>query len=819
MRFPFFPFLPLLWAVNPLAALAQTPAGPVYALDASAPTPPVRTGQLKLGGTNAQGHRLDVNNTYISQDGRPIIPVTGEFHFSRYPEAYWEESIKKMKAGGISMIATYVFWNIHEEVEGKFNWTGNRNLRKFVELCAKNDMPVVIRIGPFCHGEIRNGGFPDWLLGRPFTVRSNDPGYLAYVEKLYQQIGQQLTGLYFKDGGPLVATQIENEYQHSASPWTPSYPGQPMDWTTAERDLALTQSGVGVSAKENPYADLGNDHMRVLKALAQQAGINTPLYTATGWGNAAIIPHESLPVTSAYAYPSWTATPQPSPMYLYADMHKTPDYAPVRYQPEDYPAFAAELGAGIMTTYTRRPVVPAKSLDALINRCLGGGSNGIGYYMYHGGTTPVGEHVLFSDEAYAYPKLSYDFQAPIGEYGQLRPSFHRLKLLHFFTAAFGDVLAPMTTVLPANQATLKPTDAQALRYAVRVQGNAGFLFVNNFQDHAAMRDKNDLRVRIKTASGEVLIPEQGGFALKNEESAIFPFNFDVNGATLTYATAQLLTKAPAGAAPYYVFYAAEGGAPEFSFAKGNGVSIKAGPGTSVAQNDRRWLVKCPAGSPAAQFTVTTASGTTTVLVLSKQQALKAWLVPLGGQPRLVFSEALVLPDGPKLELFSAGQSTFNLEVFPRLATKPTLDHGRVSLTKGNPLFSTYTVTLPEVKLTAQTQRIGEKKLVVTLPEKPAGVQDVFLNLSYVGDTGMGFINGQLVADEFYKGQPWQLGLRQFWGQPGASEMLFYFRPLYQGAPFLVDLDPATLPDLTKTKSVVRVQGATLTPEYKVTASF
>ena len=165
---------------------------------------------------------------------------------------------------------------------------------------------------------------------------------------------------------------------------------------------------------------------------------------------------------------------------------------------------------------------------------------------------------------------------------------------------------------------------------------------------------------------------------------------------------------------------------------------------------------------------------TTVLVLSKAQALKAWLVPLGGQQRVLFSDALVLPEGNSMRLLSDGQPTFNLEIFPKLTARPTLDHGRVQVSQGSPLFSTYTVTLPEVKLPAQTRRVGEKKLVLTLPAKPAGVSDIFLTLPYVADTGMGFINGELVADDFYKGQPWQLGLKQFLGCPrraGAALLL------------------------------------------------
>ena len=282
--------------------------------------------------------------------------------------------------------------------------------------------------------------------------------------------------------------------------------------------------------------------MKILKSLAVKAGMDVPLYTATGWGNAAIIPNESIPVTAAYAYPFWTPKRDYSPFFLYKDMHRVPDYSPVRYKPEDYPAFAAELGSGIMTIYSRRPVAVHQSFDAMINRCLGSGANGVGYYMYHGGTTPRGLGGFMSDEAYGLPKTSYDFQAPIGEYGQVREGFHRLKLLHFFVKDFGDVLAPMATVLPPNASSLKPDNITDLRYAVRVKGNSGFVFLNNFQDDTTMQDQSNVQIKVKTSRGDVLIPEAGGFDVRSGENVIFPFNFNLNGSHLNYATAQLLMK-------------------------------------------------------------------------------------------------------------------------------------------------------------------------------------------------------------------------------------------------------------------------------------
>lgn len=788
-----------------------------YEIDADVAPMKIYSDHLKLGGSNPKGETISVNNHFLSKNGKPFIPITGEFHYCRYPNRYWDESIKKMKAGGITIIATYVFWNIHEENEGKFRWDGDRDLKKFINLCAANNMYALVRIGPFCHGEIRNGGLPDWLLGKPLMIRSNDPAYLSYVERLYNQIGAQLKGACFKDGGPVIGIQLENEYQHAAAPWGLTYPGQPNDMTAAERDLPLTQAGVGISETKNPYTDLGNDHMKILKSLAVKAGMDVPVYTATGWGNAAVVTNESIPVTAAYAYPFWSAHKDISPFFLYKDMHRDPDYSPVRYKPEDYPAFPAELGSGIMTVYTRRPIVEQKSFDAMINRCLGSGANGLGYYMYHGGSTPRGEHYYFSDEAGGLPKISYDFQAPIGEFGQVCEGFQRLKLINWFAQEFGDVLAPMATVLPENAPTLKPENVTDLRYAVRIKGNSGFLFVNNFQDDLKTTDKQDIQIAIKTAGGVVTIPEANGFTMKEGENVIFPFHLAINGADLIYATAQLFTRSDDGKMPYYIFFVQNGTAAEFSFAKRDGFSVKKAPGISIGQNEKRILVKCPIGS--SEFTIDVKGCRTKILVVEKSLALQSYIVSIKGQRLLVISDAVVIQENDSISMLSTGKNEFNLLVYPKIQGALNAGKAVVSPLKTKSLMSAFNISVPEIKLEPAIKQIGERKTVVALPSSLNGLNDVFLNIDYTGDTGMGFLDDELVTDEFWKGTPWKIGLRKFYPAAASKEMVFYFRPVKEGASYLDDILPENRPDFSNSKQVLTISKISFTPEYRVNLGF
>jgi len=125
--------------------------------DLRQPGAPPQTGYLDLGGRSSTGHDLEVNSQYLVLDGKPWLPVMGEFHYSRYPEKDWETEILKMKAAGVQIVSTYVFWIHQEEIEGEFDWTGQRDLRRFVELCGKHGMYVFLRIGPWEHSGIVDG--------------------------------------------------------------------------------------------------------------------------------------------------------------------------------------------------------------------------------------------------------------------------------------------------------------------------------------------------------------------------------------------------------------------------------------------------------------------------------------------------------------------------------------------------------------------------------------------------------------------------------------------------------------------------------------
>jgi len=785
----------------PLFLVAQTS----YQIDVTTAETGVLRGHLDLGGKDNRGNSIEVTSYYLEKNGRPFIPVIGEFHFSRYPHQYWEESIRKMKAGGITLVATYVFWNMHEFVEGSFDWEGDLNLRRFVELCAKNEMEVVVRVGPFCHGEMRNGGIPDWLYGRPIDIRSNDPDYLFYVNRLYGEIGKQLKGLFFKDGGPIVGVQLENEYQHSAAPWGFTYKGAPRDNTVARSDRDITQIGVGVNADGNAYAGVGGEHMKTLKQMAIDAGLVAPLYTATGWGFATIVEKGSIPVMAGYAYPFWTDGNEPSPFYLYKNIHQQPDYSPVSYDVNLYPSMAVELGTGMAVTYSRRPRVPGESMLPMMVRTVGSGTNGLGFYMYHGGTTPSIGNYYFA-EGFGLNNKSYDYQAPIGEFGRVSSGFHGLKLINSFLKHYGSDLAPLHTVLPATNEGIKPENTSVLRYAVRSDGNTGYLFMHNFQDHMVTPDLGNLQVSIQTKSGVVTIPSSGTFTLKSGTSAIFPVNTSYDGVEVRAATVQPYLRFVNNNKAYHVFISMDGIAPELMVKKGARVS---GREIKKTVKDDQQIISLPQGK-AAELVI----DGITFLVLPFEMALQSYVVGSSNQ-YLVISSALVTEENGKPVLTTCTPAT-TLAVYPSRAKVSAGTAQPRAEKSASPLFGQWKLNVAKAVPGLKLEQVFDRNFVLNGAEIDwSGINDIFVTFDYRGDRGVCMMQGILQTDNLYTSRPWTIGLKRFAEALRRHEMYFYFVPMQKNAPYLSYLDKEVVPDFGTQKEFLEIKEPIIEVEYKI----
>jgi len=718
--------------------------------------PKTLKGPLPLGGVGPDGTRLGVNNYYFEENGTPRHHVAGELHYSRVDEAFWEAEVAKMKAGGIDLVSTYVFWNHHEEVEGVFRWDGRRNLRWFLELVAAHGLKAIVRLGPFCHGEVRNGGVPDWVYGQPWEARTDDPGYLVCVRRLYSAIAGQLEGLFFQDGGPVIALQLENEFQHSAAPW---------EMTTA------------TSKEWLPGGRGGADHLRLLKRIAQDCGMNPPFWTATAWGHAAVPLPEALPLWGGYAYQPWlfygdTREHPVTPEFLFRDHHnnqrpRTYNFEP-DYAPEDYPYSCCEMGGGMQVWYPYRFVVDPASVEAMAVVKTAGGCNFLGYYMYRGGTNPTGEVNPFLNE-HTCPRFNYDFQAPVGEWGQARRHFHLLRLVHLALWSNQDWVVPLPTVLPEGAEDLDPKDNQAVRWSLRTDGRRGLLCVTNYQDHWARSDLADLSWTFTTPGGEVRFPWEGSVGLGAGESCLLPFGMPWGSMTIRSATAQPVTSVTADGRRLWLFAAPAGMEPVFRVA-----------GTAEGEVTLRPALNRPLEVRAADGSVEV------LLVVPKVEAEQYQVVESRGARRLVRTQALVLPGlpgEPGFRLEAEGDGPWTLECFGGLQTSQA-QGGLLVATGHRDGWAQYRVDLTPRPAAGREWRLtpaGPHKAVVELePQALVGAVHLLARVDYEGDQAMAFQDGKMFGDHFAHGAPWDLSLSTPAVDP-ARPVVLSLTPLKTGA--------------------------------------
>lgn len=642
---------------------------------------PLLINHLNMGGKNPKGEEINVTSRYFTRNGKPWIGVMGEFHFSRYSRENWHRELAKMKAGGITIVSTYLFWIYHEEIEGKMDFGGDNDIRAFIEECKDVGLDVVIRIGPWAHGECRNGAFPDWLLKKDYKLRDNNEEYLAVVKKWYQSIYNEVKGLFYKDGGNIIAVQIENEFVDNA------------------------------------------EHLAKLKEIAVECGFIAPIYTVTGWNSAsgAKIPvDEVVPVFGGYCEAPWENHMNrlsPSPHYFFNRMRndsaigtdliaKTQsDGWQLPY--ERYPFATCELGGGIEVTHHRRPIIKPMDIYAVSLVKLGDGNNLVGYYMYHGGTNKIGELSTFNETKATgypndYPILSYDFQAPLSEYGEVREQYGLLNMLHMFVNDFGEEFAPMIAVDSGN--TVAADDTNSLRYGMRTNGKSGFVFVNHYQRLTELADIENAVI----SAGNVEFPP---IDVKGEVSFFMPFNMKMGDSVLEYATAQPLCKCD----DTYFFAEIPNIKAEYKFSKGSANIV------TVPFENAKYMRKL-------NGTVYIGGGCN--------------LYEENGQIHSVEDGEYICQkwNGSEFETLKIGQSAKQSNV-------------EITGVENAPF---------EPKYKEELCIGGERELTWKKINVDGGYG--FAEIDYVGDVAQIYADGELVADDYYYGKTWRVPCKLLYGK-------------------------------------------------------
>ncbi len=758
---------------------------------------------------------------YLTMDGRPWLPVMGEFHYSRVPAPEWEEELLKMKSAGVQIVSTYVIWIHHEEIRGKFDWAGQKDLRHFAELCRRHGLYLLVRVGPWVHGEVRNGGLPDWVI-KDGPTRRNDPAFMSSVAGLYAQIGAQLNGLLWKDRGPVIGVQLENEYSARG----------PLE---------------------------GERYILALKRLAIKGGLDVPLYTVTGWDNAVVPKGEVLPVFGGYPDAPWDSSItalSPNEVYMFRFRNRvagdTGDIDETRETNAsgwNTPFLTAELGGGVQDTYHRRPLIEPDDIAAMLPVMLGSGANLYGYYMFQGGENPDGRlTTLQESQATGYPTdvpmKSYDFQAPLSEFGEERASFRKLKVFHYFLNDFGSELAQMSVHVP-DIVPRSADDLNVVRASVRSNGERGFLFVNNYVRGATMPARKSAQFEVLLPDSKLNIPKKP-IDIPSGSYFIWPFNLQLGASTLKYATAQLFTRFRDSEGEVFLFVQTPGipstfvlkNEPELDVSAGRASVEKHPEGITISQLqtglDHEVRIRLGQGPEVR------------LILLSTQEAENAWKTNVDGSPHLLVTDRGFFADEKSFVLLSRGDPHCSFTIYPPSVGKLRLaSGGELSLSSAGKL-NRFAASVPEERIAFDVKKLRDAgevspvqlgsplswrpkgvaiapsetsfdsaaKWAISVPRLPQSetLSNLFLKVDYTGDVARLSSNGKVLTDNFYNGAEWTIGLRRFMRTLADGPLEISILPLREDAPIFIE--KRFRPSFKGREQVEDLKRATLLPEYK-----
>ena len=316
---------------------------------------------------------FEVGQKTFLLNGQPFVVKAAEMHYPRIPRPYWEHRIQMCKALGMNTICIYVFWNIHEQREGAFDFTDNNDVAAFCRLAQKNGMYVIVRPGPYVCAEWEMGGLPWWLLKKKdIRLREQDPYFMERVKLFEQKVGEQLAPLTIQNGGPIIMMQVENEYG--------SY-GEDKPYIREIRDCLRGVYGNELALFQCDWS-----------SNFEKNGLDDLVWTMN-FGTGANIDQQ---------------------------FRRLGELRP------DAPKMCSEFWSGWFDKWgAQHETRPAKDMVDGMDEML---SKGISFslYMTHGGTS-FGHWAGANSPGFAPDVTSYDYDAPINEYGQATPKYWELR--------------------------------------------------------------------------------------------------------------------------------------------------------------------------------------------------------------------------------------------------------------------------------------------------------------------------------------------------------------------------------------------------------
>jgi len=331
--------------------------------------------------------------------GQRIWLHAGDVHYFRHPAGSWEAALRRLRAAGLNTVSTYVAWNVHEPVEGEFDFTGDRDLGRYLDLAAELGLYVIVRPGPYICSEWDGGGLPAWLLGKPgIRTRDDDPEYVAAFRRWFDQVLPIIAPRQASRDGSVVLVQNENEYCGGWNESTRSY-------------------------------------TRTINEIFREAGIDVPILACNCHGR----PPDGMVING---------TDRREDQMIWPDMVLTYNWGPgaecirrLREVQPDKPLLMTEYWSGPQA-FWGKPLADQGNTVEYGRSMLEFASLGcqVTYYMFDGGTNfgwLAGRNIV----------TSYQSKYPVREGGILGEKYYSLKPVNHALTQFGDALADSEEVV------------------------------------------------------------------------------------------------------------------------------------------------------------------------------------------------------------------------------------------------------------------------------------------------------------------------------------------------------------------------------------
>ncbi|KAG5873596.1 hypothetical protein JTB14_014409 [Gonioctena quinquepunctata] len=370
------------------------------------------------GGIN---HCLSVDQPYFTLNNRNISIYSGSMHYFRVPSEYWRDRLRKMRAAGLNAVETYVPWNLHEPEPGTFDFGEGGtdmqnflNIEKYLKTAQEEDLFVIIRPGPFICAEFEFGGLPSWLLReKNIKIRTSDEKYMTHVRRYFNVLLTLLATFQFTRGGPIISFQVENEYGSTENP------------------------------TGNPPFLPDSVYVEELRQLMLSNNITELLFTSdspTSHGSVGSLP-------SLFQTANFNSNPEA-------------EFDRLKQLQKDKPSMATEYWSGWFNHWSETHYIgDVVGFADIYERILKYPAS-VNLYMFHGGTSwgfLNGANMAEIEQSTYEPDItSYDYDAPITEYGDYNLKYLSVKMLL-------EKYNPIKTKLPELPVVVKPEPYPTLK--------------------------------------------------------------------------------------------------------------------------------------------------------------------------------------------------------------------------------------------------------------------------------------------------------------------------------------------------------------------